>query len=183
MGTPRWQMREFEQQQLVEALFDAVTDRADEDGELGWDDCLYLLSETLFCFLPLSPKRVDGIRACVMEKGGPVTIRELDPFIESKLWRDSSPQARATYRRAAMTIATISCFSKTAGEAEYLLWRFHARLLESLQSRFTRAYAHEAVHGQERLYGGPGMDDVPRDEHDRRSAIAANSESLLVKVV
>ncbi len=186
MGTPRWQMREFEQQQLVEALFDAVTDRADAEENLGWDACLYRVAKVLFCALPRFRRRVDSIRESITDQGdtrATIEMRKLADLMQWNLEATGIAAVHAIFTRTAVVIATICRFSKTAGEAEYLLWRFHARLLQSLQSRFTRAHDRERVHKQERLYGGPSTDDVPAEEHDRRSVIAENSESLLVKVV
>lgn len=186
MGTPRWQMREFEQQQLLEMLFDAVTDRADEDKDLGWDNCLYFLAQILFRALPPFQGHVDSIRAYITNHGGNGATIKMRKLADLMLWNFGNAgiaHAPTVYARASMVIATICRFSKTAGEAENLLWQFHTRLLQSLQSRFTRAHDRERVHEQERLYGGPSMDDVPAEEHDRRSALAENRESLLVKVV
>lgn len=184
MSTPRWQMREYEQQQLVGALFGAVTEQYDNDGpELDWDNCVYLLSLLILRALPKFPDAVKHIRGAVTSAAHEQTV----PLATVGLlfgWLDLGMESqRPIWMRGVMVVATIAQFAKTRGEAEYLLWQFYMRLNQSLQSRFTRAHDRERVHDQKVLYGGSATDDVPPAEHDERSAVAENMEALLVTAV
>lgn len=185
MSTQRWQMREYEQKRLIEALFDAVTEQSDDDGEeLSWDNCIYALSVLLLRALPKFPDAVKLLRHAVSTK---TAQEQTIPFEAVAIlfgWLDHDMTAqRPICMRSAMVVTTIAKFAKTRGEAEHLLWQFYMRLNQSLQSRFTRDHDRERVHNQEALYGGPGMDDVPPQEHDARSAAAENMKALLVRPI
>lgn len=171
----RYELREVEQQHTLEELFHFTMDSVEQHGDLEWDAGTYELATLILEMLPrcqhLAPvKEVKSKEAAT-----------LVPFVESvMLWPLEITRTSHVHACAAIVAAALFRFSRTSEEAEYLLWRFFAKITECLASRFTREYFRQSIHEQSVLFGGPGMDDVPDEEARQRLANLDRTNELHV---
>ncbi len=124
MGTPRWQLREIQQQRLLEKLMDEAFKEAEKLGDI---DQIFLLF-----------------------------------FHDFADYLSTERQFHFSFlHKAADDIAQ---FSRTGGEARYLLWRFFEKIMNTISTQFKRDYSRETIMEQERLYGGNSTDEVGAEE-------------------
>lgn len=178
MGTPRWQMREAEQQAMLEALFQTITDQVDDENE-EWDPIIHKLACLVLRVLPAVPEITRGVKQHLPENDASWVGETHGQIVVHQLFEFSTPPS--IRMRGAMMIATIARFSRTDEEAEMLTWRFFQKLCESLGSRFTRNYLTQTVHHPETVYGGPTMDDVPDNEEVERSNAIDDADTWVIK--
>lgn len=143
MSTPRWQLRETEQQRFLEKLLRQA------DEEAG-DDYYEFYRQLAVAILTILPDCMEKVRV-----GDPFPPQL--PSGHSYLQKYSGEFLLGVWSK-------LQSFTRIPEEVPYLLWRLSEAALERASHLFTRDY-HSASFTKERaLYGGKRIEDASEKE-------------------
>lgn len=146
MGTPRWKLREIQQQRFLEKLFREAEELANQDDEA--EDCYDFFRRLVILILMTLPT--------ICEKGIDEAMEDVEIASDSKV----NAQFFSMLRQ-------IKEFMKTPEEGVYLVWKIAEESIERTTTPFTEGYGRQRVLEQEKIYGGRGTDDAPEEEVQR----------------
>lgn len=165
----RWQLREWEQQELVEERWQAAMETADRSSSLNWEEFSFGLALTVLGVFPyINDQRLKSR----LEPDAFFDIEWMGLFSRVISWLDWQKEDRGLVEKWLMnTLISFAKFSRTQEEIPYLLWRLFEKLGRSLSCYCAREYFGQQVFNQKLVYGGEATDRVPKKELDEKRLV------------
>jgi len=131
--TEAWQVRQYQQQQLIEELVKEVFDTADFFGEFEskeFDEQEFLFDFGVAVFQYLKRNKEKALTPAYL-------------LLRNIIENDIKPFVRVT------------------SEVNYLIHMLFVKLSPSIFSRATEGYLRDSVHNQKETFSAPAMTDIP----------------------